>query len=90
MTIRSQYYDLMKDMPSSFNFLILHYSPNRFVIEKYIRMIISFLMIFSEILYAALFNSKVSRGTPVGITKQASVKSSGLIIFLLNRKEDVI
>lgn len=30
MTIRSQYYDLTKDMPSSFNFLILHYSSDRF------------------------------------------------------------
>ena len=31
MTIRPQYYDLTKDMPASFNFLILHYSPNKSV-----------------------------------------------------------
>ena len=29
MTIRSQYYELTKDMPAYFNFLILYYSPDR-------------------------------------------------------------
>jgi hypothetical protein len=39
-----------------------------------------FWIIFSEILYAALFNNKISRGTPMGMTKQTSVKSTGLIL----------
>ncbi|CAF3402753.1 unnamed protein product [Rotaria sp. Silwood1] len=62
MTIRPQYYDLIKDMPASFNFLILHYSSN------------------SDILYAALFNSKMSSGKgtiSTAATKQTNPKSIG-------------
>ncbi|CAF4031131.1 unnamed protein product, partial [Rotaria sp. Silwood2] len=60
MTIRPQYYDLIKDMPASFNFLILHYSSN------------------SDILYTALFNSKMSSGKATistAATKQTNPKS---------------
>ncbi|CAF0762870.1 unnamed protein product [Rotaria sordida] len=61
MTIRPQYYDLIKDMPASFNFLILHYSSN------------------SDILYVALFNSKMSSGKgtiSTAATKQTTTKST--------------
>ncbi|CAF3399137.1 unnamed protein product [Rotaria socialis] len=59
LSIRPQYYDLIKDMPPSFNFLILHYSSD------------------SEVLYAALFNSKISNvktSISTGASKQSNTK----------------
>jgi hypothetical protein len=84
MTIRSQYYDLTKDMPSSFNFLVLHYSSDRFVVYCCFPIELNDLTfeIFSEVLYAALFNSKMLSGkgtTSTGATK-TNTKTTGLII----------
>lgn len=82
MAIRSQYYDLTKDMPSSFNFLILHYSSTKFVLVGNAFVMQSFVEnIFSEVLYAALFNGKMGSGkgaTPTGSNKQSTAKTPGL------------
>ncbi|CAF3919870.1 unnamed protein product, partial [Rotaria magnacalcarata] len=64
LSIRPQYYDLIKDMPASFNFLILHYSTDSEVL-------------YAAFFNSKISNVKAPISTGAG--KQSSTKLSGSI-----------
>ena len=76
MTIRSQYYELTKEMPTLFNFLVLHYSTNGFGSILQSSNMFTVKCFFREVMYAALFNSRTLSGK--GATTTGGGKSKGI------------